>query len=143
MFERFTQKTVDIIASAQNLAQELKHNVVYSEHLLLALIKAPKGVESKILQMAGIDPDDLEMIILRKLREKSYFEKTGEIPFSKSVKNILRMAVILADENKSTLIQPTHLYLAVLSTQNFGSYKILEEYDFDREKAIANLRNLL
>ena len=65
MFERFTQRTVDIIASAQNLAQDLKHNVVYSEHLLLALLKAPKGVETKIFQMAGVDSDELEMIILR------------------------------------------------------------------------------
>ncbi len=143
MFERFTQKAVDIIASAQNFAQDLKHNVVYSEHLLLALLKAPKGVETKIFLVAGVDPDELEMIILRKLREKSYFEKTGEIPFSKSVKNILKMAVKLADENKSKLIHPVHLYLAVLCTQNFGSYKILEEYDFDKEKAIANLKNLL
>ena len=143
MFERFTQRTVDIVTIAQNLAQDLKHNVVYSEHMLLALIKAPKGVETKILRMSGIDFDELEMRILRKLREKSYFENNGEIPFSKSVKNILRMAVILADESNNKLVQPTHLYLAVLTTQNFGSYKILEEYDFDKEKSISNLKNLL
>ena len=58
MFERFTQKAVDIVEEAQNLAQELKHNVVYSEHLLLSLTKAPKGViEAKIFKMAGLDFD--------------------------------------------------------------------------------------
>ena len=143
MFERFTQKTVNIVEDAQDLAQSLKHNVVYSEHFLLALIKAPKGVEAKIFKMAGLDVDELEMKTLRKLREKSYFEKNGEIPFSKSVQNILKMAVKLADENKSHLVQPVHLFLAILCTQNFGSYKIMEETDFDKEKVISNLKNLL
>ncbi len=143
MFEKFTQKAVDIVGTAQDLAQNLKHNVVYSEHILLALVKSSKGLESKLFKMAGVDTDELEMKILRKLREKSYFEKNGEIPFSKSVTNILKMAVKLADENQNKLVSPTHLLLAVLITQNFGSYKILEELDFDREKVINNLKNLL
>ncbi len=143
MFSNFTQNTIDILQEAQGLAQHLGHNVVYSEHLLLALVKVKKGVESKILKMSGLDAEDIEMKILRKLREKSYFEKTGEIPFSKSAQNIVKMAVKIAKENKNKLVVPAHLYLAILTTKNFGAYKILEECDFDKEKVIENLKSLL
>jgi ATP-dependent Clp protease ATP-binding subunit ClpA len=53
------------------------------------------------------------------------------------------MAVKIAKENNNKLVVPTHLYLAILTTKNFGAYKILEECDFDREKVIENLKSLL
>ncbi len=143
MFEKFTQDAVDIVQEAQNKARDLGHNVVYSEHLLLAILRATGDVEAKIFEMAGMDFADIEVIILGKLRKKSYFDKADEIPFSKSATNILKMAVKIAHDNNSNLVMPQHLSLAILYTQNFGAYKILEDYDFDREKVIMNLRNLL
>ena len=143
MLEKFTQGALDIVEYAQKMARDLGHNVVYSEHLLLAILKSTKGVEAKIFEMAGMNFEEMELIILRKLKEKSYFEANDEIPFTKSATNILKMAVKIAKENSSNLVMPQHLSLAILYTQNFGAYKILDEYDFDREKVIMNLRNLI
>ena len=49
MFEKFTQKAIDVVQTAQNYAAQFCHNRVLSEHLLLGLVYLSKGVQAKLI----------------------------------------------------------------------------------------------
>ena len=54
MFERFTEKAVNVVSEAQNLAKISGCAEVLPEHLLLALVKEAKGVSLKIFRMYNV-----------------------------------------------------------------------------------------
>ena len=47
MFEKFTEKAVEVVKSAQILAIEYNHEKIYPEHLLLALLNDTNSIEFK------------------------------------------------------------------------------------------------
>ena len=54
MFEKFTQKAIDVVQGAQNYAQEFCHSKIMSQHLLIGLVAQTKGVQAKILSFDKI-----------------------------------------------------------------------------------------
>ena len=55
MFEKFTQKAIEVVQSAQNYAQKFCHEQVLTQHLLLGLVFQLKGVQAKILNFDKIN----------------------------------------------------------------------------------------
>ena len=47
MFEKFTEKAINVVTESQKLAKENNCGQVTSEHLLLALVKEAKGISLK------------------------------------------------------------------------------------------------
>ena len=54
MFEKFTEKALNVVSEAQTIAQEMNSEYILSEHLLLALVKEARGVSLKIFKMYNI-----------------------------------------------------------------------------------------
>ena len=57
MFERFTERAVNVVSEAQRLAKEMGCSEVKPEHLLLALVNEAKGVSLKLFRMYGVTPE--------------------------------------------------------------------------------------
>jgi ATP-dependent Clp protease ATP-binding subunit ClpB len=57
--ERFTRKTAEALGAAQSAAREQGHTEVSSEHILRALIAAPEGIVSGVLERIGVVPGNL------------------------------------------------------------------------------------
>lgn len=143
MFEKFTQKAIDIVINAQIQAGNLGADKVYSEHLLLGLVMSLKGVQAKLAGVYNIQTEDLINKINNKINLKKQ-PKNGEfIPFSKSAKEILEETMEIARSYNNSLVVPYYLALAIFKSKNSGAYEILKEFNFDETKAIANIRGLL
>ena len=54
MFERFTEKAINVVIEAQSLAKEHGFSEVTPEHVLFALINQAKGVSLKIFRMNNL-----------------------------------------------------------------------------------------
>ena len=54
MFERFTTRSKDTIAQAQEAARSLGHNYIGTEHLLLGLLHDPDSMAGKYLTDCGV-----------------------------------------------------------------------------------------
>ena len=70
MFERFTEKAVNAVSKAQEIAKEMHSEKVLSEHLLLALRAEAKGVSLKIFKMYDITYEKLYDAISRVIELK-------------------------------------------------------------------------
>lgn len=143
MFEKFTQKAIEIVTQAQEEAQRLGHYQIRSEHLLLALYIQTKGAQAKILEFDKIERSKLIEEINFSIGAKINPSGHHEVTFSKSAKRILDETLLLAKKYKSRFIMPQHIALALFSSVDSGAYKIIKKFNLNEEKIIANLTRLL
>lgn len=129
MLERFTEKAVNVVSESQRLAKEMNCSEVCPEHLLLALASEAKGVSLKIFRMYDITPEKLQDAIKKYVITSS--KKYENIPFSHSVKEILKHTMDLASKSGNQAILFEHLFLALITDKNSNVQSILTEYDFD------------
>ena len=50
MFEKFTEKAINVVSTSQNLAKEAGERKVFAQYLLLALFDEAKGISLKIFK---------------------------------------------------------------------------------------------
>ena len=142
MFEKFTQKAIDVVQAAQNYAQEFCHNRVLSQHLLLGLVAQSKGVQAKILNFDKINFGELNIEVHQSLKSNPD-GKNENILFSSEAREILKSAVELSYELNSKFIMPQHIALAIFQNKECTAFKILKKFNIDEEKIIPNLKRIL
>lgn len=129
MFEKFTEKAVNVVSEAQRYAKELKCSEVYPEHVLLALVSEARGVSLKLFRMFDITTDLVKeevakyTIITSKVSEN--------LPFNHNVKELLKRTVDMACKSGNSNILFEHLFLAVITEKNSNVQAILEHFNFD------------
>ena len=129
MFEKFTEKAVNVVSEAQRYAKELKCSEVYPEHVLLALVSEARGVSLKLFRMFALTTDLVKeevtnyTIITSKVSEN--------LPFNHNVKELLKRTVDMACKSGNSNILFEHLFLAVITEKNSNVQAILEHFNFD------------
>lgn len=143
MFEKFTQKAIEIVTQAQEEALKFGHSQICSEHLLLALYIQTKGVQAKILGFDKVERSKLIEEVNFSIGAKINPSIPHSVTFSQSARNILDETLTIAKKYSSRFILPQHIALALFSSKNSGSYKVIKKFDLDEEKIISNLTRLL
>ena len=137
MFERFTERAVNVVSEAQKLASGMGCNEVLPEHLLLALVIEAKGVSLKLFRMYGVSPESCREEVEKYIAKSPKYVEN--IHFSHSFKEILKHTLDLASKSGNTNILFEHLFLSVLMDKNSNIQKILAHFNFD----IYNARDIL
>ena len=60
IFDRFTERAKKVLGLARKEAQDLNHDYIGTEHLLLGLIREGGGVAANVLRNLGVDIERLE-----------------------------------------------------------------------------------
>ncbi|MBN1535728.1 MAG: ATP-dependent Clp protease ATP-binding subunit [Anaerolineales bacterium] len=63
--ERFTQRARRVLSLAHQEAEKMRHGVIGTEHLLLALIKEEGGVAGRVLRELGLEPERIQEVVER------------------------------------------------------------------------------
>lgn len=137
MFERFTEKAVNVVSEAQRFAKELKSSEVLPEHLLLALVSEARGVSLKLFRMSNLTLEALLDEVTSYLETSD--KVTDLLPFSVNVKEILKRTLDLASKSGNTNILFEHLFLSVITDKTSNVQSILENFGFN----IANAKEIL
>ncbi len=64
MFERFTRRARQALATAQEEATSLGHNFLGTEHILLGLLREPHGVAAGVLGACGVSYEAARRTVL-------------------------------------------------------------------------------
>ena len=137
MFERFTEKGINVVSESQRIAREMGCTEVMPEHLLLGLVSEAKGVSLKLFRMYGLAYSEVEKEVEKYIIKTS--RKTENIPFSHAYKEILKHTLDLASRSGNNNILFEHLFLSVITDKNSNIQTILEKFNFD----IYNAREIL
>lgn len=142
MFEKFTEKAINVIIEAQNIAIYDHSDKVLAEHLLLALIKETKGFCAKIFKTYNITYDRLAKEIYMSLNiEES--DMNSSIPFSDDFKRILTETMDLIDKSGNSTVHYEHLVLAAINDKKSKIPQYLETLGFDIEKSRPLIEKLV
>lgn len=135
MFEKFTEKAINLIYEAQKEAKDLKNAYVQPEHLLLAIMKNATGIPLRFFKSAHIDYETLHDAVEEKLKFEKTNKNTQNIPFSDEFKTLLKEVLDLTRKTENSYVLSEHLFIGVLSNKRSYCVRILEKLNFDIEKS--------
>lgn len=141
MFEKFTEKAINVVSSSQKIARELNAACVMSEHLLLALVSEAKGISLKIFKSYNIEYENLQEELLKD--ENRNHEENCELVFSNHYKEILKHCLDIATSSGNSTILYEHLFLAVITDTKSNNVKVLKKLGFDIDKSKSLLERLV
>ena len=77
---QYTQKTLEALQAAQQLAVEYQHNALEPEHLLHALASQEQGLIPQLLQKLNVDPGSFAAAVAEKLSALPRVSGSGRDP---------------------------------------------------------------
>ncbi len=133
--EKYTQKALDAVKTAQNMAQENGNQYVTSEHLLYALLDQDGGLIGSLFGKMGVDCDgflsEIDTLI-RKLPRIS--GGSGEVYASPEVGKILNLAEKTAEKLHDEYLSVEHLMLAIFSEGSQNVRQLLSDHGITRSR---------
>lgn len=143
MLEKFTEKAINIISTAQKEAQMLNECKIYPQHILLGIIQSKSNICARLLSFSGINTNDLRARMQRVKYHNKPEKKEHTPTFSDEAKQVVTDAFVFAHEYQNSYIIPEHLMLALIKNDRTECSKILKLYDIDIEKLRSTLIKLL
>ncbi|TCK92458.1 ATP-dependent Clp protease ATP-binding subunit ClpC [Natranaerovirga hydrolytica] len=142
MMGRFTEKAQKAINLSQESANELEHNYVGTEHLLLGLIKEGEGLAAKVLKNNGVTED----AIMEKIKEvivNSNVQTKEPSDFTPRSKRVIEMSFREAVKMNTSLIGTEHILIAILRETDCIAVKLLGTMGVTPQKLYQDILNAL
>ena len=133
--EKYTQKALEAVKTAQNMAQENGNQYLTTEHLLYALLDQDGGLIGSLFGRMGVDCDGLLSEIdtlIRKLPRIS--GGSGEVYASPEVGKILNLAEKTAEKLHDEYLSVEHLMLAIFSEGSQSVRQLLSDHGITRSR---------
>lgn len=139
VFNGFTEKANKAMNLAITSAQDLGHNYIGTEHILLGLVKEGNGTAAKVLSELGANAQNLESIMKEKIGTglRSSLSINSFTPRSK---RIIQLAKIISAELGNRYIGTEHILLAIVKDGDSYAVRFLKELGInanDIEERIA------
>ena len=138
--EKFTQKTIQTINDAQNLAHEKQNQTLMPEHLLYALLSQDGGLVGTLVYRIGQKTGNTDIVgsILGELdaainRLPKVTGASDDLYPSSEVSAVLRFAEKAASGMKDEYISVEHLFLGLLSEGNSTVKDICAKYGITKQ----------
>ena len=126
MFERFTEKAIQVIILSQEETRRLGHNFIGTEIILLGLIAEESGVAAKVLQSMGVTLETARKEVENIIGKGSGFVSV-EVPFTPKAKRMLELANEESSNLTKNVIDTEHILLGLIRIENGVACKVLEK----------------
>jgi ATP-dependent Clp protease ATP-binding subunit ClpC len=141
MVERnFSDGVIKILTFSREEAGRLHNNTVGVEHVLLGILRDGKNKASSIINLLGVNPDDLKHELDSELMEDGTYISGSRLDVHRNVEKLLRISVLESLNLDSTETDSEHLLLAILRDSDSLAYKMLNRYSIDYDKVMNLLK---
>ena len=123
---RFTQKAQNTISTAQSTAEEIGHNYIGSEHLLLALCNEKDSVAAKLLSDKGASYTSIRNNLIEIYGEGSP-SKLSSLDMTPIARRIIENSASEAADSSSPSIGTEHLLLSLIEERDSMAVKLLQK----------------
>ena len=111
--ERFTEKALEALQDAAEVAHDAGNQAIEPEHLLQALIRQDEGVARTLLERAGASVQALEPALVSSIERFPKVSGGGRPYFGQALSKHLEQAEREAERLKDEYISTEHLLLAL------------------------------
>lgn len=144
--EKFTQKSIEALNSAQSLAAENGNNSVEQTHLMSALIAQDGGIVGEIIKSNGIQlqtfKSKLDEIVssMPKISGSGY--DPNKIYMSQDLSNALNDAERQMKKMGDDYISVEHILLGIINTPDREMKSLFSEFNINSSKVLSVLKNI-
>ena len=139
--QKFTQKSLEAIQSAQTIATENQNSQVEQEHLLLALLEQENSLIKELLKKMG--KDVLEQEVRNKINNKPKMtggaQPSDGIYVAQDVNQVLANAETIAKKMKDEYVSVEHIMLAIFDNANREIKELFRTYDISKNEFLKVL----
>ena len=144
-FGNYTQKSLEAVKNAQQLAVQNGHQQLEQIHLLLALLQQEGGLIPQLLRKMEVTVESIEAAAkaeLDKLPRVSGSREADRFYVSADVDATFTASQSQAQTMHDEYVSVEHLFLALLDTARGGVKKLLELYRITKEGALQALQSV-
>ena len=129
MYYKFTARAEKALEYAQDLAMELGHTYIGTEHLLYGLIEEGTGIASKVLENQGISSAKVKEEIEEIVGIGDPVEDVEQMSFTPRSKRVIENAFLDARKLGTEYIGTEHLLIGIMKEGDCVATRILLEED--------------
>ena len=141
--QKFTQKSLEAIQDAQNLALQHNSMQIEQEHLLAALLEQDNGLIPQLMKRMEIDADSLRREVENRIDRMPGVtgpgREPGKIYVSGDVDRALADAEQQAERMKDEYVSVEHVFLSLLENPNQGLRELFRQFGIDKNKFLTAL----
>ena len=134
MMYKFTNRAEKAIEIANEVALELGHNYIGSEHILYGLASEGTGVASKVLSNQNITDEDILREIEMLIGTGEPLDESQSLGFTPRSKRIIENSFIEARKLGSEFIGTEHLLIGIMREGDSVAVRIMMDLNIDPRK---------
>ena len=140
---QYTQKTLEALQAAQQLAVEYQHNALEPEHLLHALASQEQGLIPQLLQKLNVDPGSFAAAVAEKLSALPRVSGSGRDPdkvyISQATDKVLSAAAREAKAMKDEYVSVEHVFLGLLDEPTQNTTELFRAFNIKKDAFLQQL----
>jgi len=141
----YTQKSLEAVQLAQQIAVQNHHQQLEQVHLLLAMLNQNGGLIPQLLGKMGISTDSLEAAangLLRKIPGVTGSREMDKFYISAGVDAALQAAQTRAEMMKDEFVSVEHLFLGLLDAADGAMRELFKTYRITKEECLKALQSV-
>ncbi|MBR1760014.1 MAG: ATP-dependent chaperone ClpB [Schwartzia sp.] len=138
--EKYTQKTLEALQTAQQTAALHYHQEITSAHLLLALVKEPEGLLATIFEEAKTDLAMLRARLEQLLRKIPSVKGQDRLTMGVDMARVMAKAEAEAGRMKDDFVSTEHLLLGIISDGNDEVKAACREFNLTKGNVEASIK---
>ncbi len=144
--QKFTQKSLEAIQEAQNLAIENNNMQIEEELLVAALLQQRDGLIPQLLKKMHVDCDAVQRAVAEKISRipgvTGPGREAGKIYVSADVDAVLTAAEKEADRMKDEYVSVEHIMLAILNRPNNAMKDVFQRFGIEKNAFLTALSSV-
>ncbi|MDO5022192.1 MAG: ATP-dependent chaperone ClpB [Eubacteriales bacterium] len=143
---QYTQKSLEALQNAQNLASEHGNQTLESCHILYALLKNDEELIPQLLKKSGKNADTLREAVLREIEKlpkvRVSSQEKDKVYVSQSLDKVLREAQNTATQMKDEYVSVEHIFLSLLDNADTNIKNLFNRFNITKDAFLAALSSV-
>jgi ATP-dependent Clp protease ATP-binding subunit ClpB len=137
--DRFTERSQEVLAAAQQAAQQLQHASVEPEHLLLALLEQEDGLAPTLLRRLEVQPETLAARVRASLENRPKQVGGGDPQVGSALRAVLMSAFDEMASLKDEYVSTEHLLLGLVAQPQGEASRMLQQAGVTKDRLYSTL----
>ena len=144
--QKFTQKSLEAIQEANNLALSNNNMQIEQEHMLYALLTIDQSLIAQLIKKMGKDPQALTQAVKQEIDKMPGVtgsgREAGKIYVAQDVDTVLAKAENIADSMKDEYVSVEHIMLSLMENPNRNLKEIFKLFDIRKNDFLKVLQEV-
>ncbi len=138
--QKYTQKSLEAVQSAQSAALEHKNTQIDQQHLLYGLLTQSDGLIPQMLVKMNVSVNGLLNDCEREIKNLPYGSGNGQLYLSGELNMVLEQAEKMAENMKDDFVSVEHIFMALINSPNDAVKRLFKKYNITKDEFMKQLK---